>query len=113
MARPLENLMNAIIETIIEGIEREPWHAFINNGVAFTGVAMKNKQLIEEIKEVQLNPDLLVGMEERSVKKFGKKRSTAVASIVFKHVWGMIVYNTSSIIAIDMELREHYAEVKK
>lgn len=107
MAKPLENLMNTIIETIMEAIQHEPWFAYINNGVSFTGIAINHKRLYEEIVEVQENPEILIEMEAKAVAKFGKKHNNQVASIIFKHVWGMVVYNTSSIIAIDKQIREH------
>lgn len=104
--KPLENLMDATIETIIEAIEHKPWHAFINNGVVFTGVAINHEELYAEILAVKENPSVLIEMEKRSVEKFGKKKSNRIASIIFRHVWAMIMYNLSSILEIAKELKE-------
>jgi len=107
MAKPLENLMNTTIETIIEAIEKKPWTAFINNTVAFTGVIINNKGLIEDIKKVQGSPTLITEMEERAVQRFGKKYENELVSKIFKMVWAAVVFNISTVIAIDEVVREH------
>lgn len=104
---PLENLMNVTIETIIEAINHEPWFAFVNNGFAITGIAINHKELYANIKDIQANPSALEDMEAIAVQKFGKKLNAQLASIIFRHVWGMIVYNTSSIISMEQQIREY------
>ena len=104
--KPLENLLNTTIETIMEGIEHKPWTAFINNAVAFTGVMLNNQELVKEIKEVKDNPQYLENIERNIIQKFGKKYENELVGIIFRHVWGALIYNISTIIAITEEVKE-------
>lgn len=104
--RPLENLLNTTIETIMEGIEHKPWTAFINNAVAFTGVMLNNQQLIIEVREVKNNPQYLLDIEAGIINRFGKKYKSDLVALIFKHVWGALIYNISTIVAIVEEVQE-------
>jgi len=111
MGKPLKNLMLATIETIIEGVEREPWTAFINNTVAFTGVAFNYKQLIEEIKETKANPQKLVELEQAAQKKWGKEYDNTLVQKMFQLIWASVLYKVNTIIAIK-ELVEEFKHDK-
>jgi hypothetical protein len=104
--KPLEKLLNVTIETIMEGIEHKPWTAFINNAVAFTGVMLNNQQLIIEVREVKNNPQYLLDIETKIITKFGNKYESELVALIFKHVWGALIYNISTIVAIVEEVKE-------
>lgn len=112
MGKPLKNLMNATIETIIEGIEREPWTAFINNTVAFTGVAFNYKELIEQIKETQANPSKLEELEKAAQQKWGKHYDNTLVHKMFQLIWAAVLYKVNTIIAVK-ELIEEYRDQPK
>ncbi len=113
MAKPLENLMLTTIETIVEGVEKEPWTAFINNAASYTGVMLNYKGLVKDIAEVREEPSKLLAMEEQAIKKFGKNYENSLVSNIFKLIWSAVVYNISTTISIAELIEEHNSQPRE
>lgn len=107
MGKPLKRLMFATIETIMEGINREPWTAFINNGFDFTGVMFNHKLLVTQIVEAKSNPILLENLEKEAIDKWGKKYENSLVSKIFKLAWAALLYNVATVAEIDTIIKEH------
>ena len=105
--RVLTVLTEAIAETVIEAIQKEVWTAFIDNTFAFTNVAFKNKQLVEDFKAVEANPQLLEQLKNdvlshRKVKEIEGEK----AGRIFNIIWMAIVFNSRSILEIKSIVEE-------
>jgi C4-dicarboxylate transporter len=106
--KQLKKLMNTTIETIIEGMEHQPWTAFINNTIAFGGVMMNNQELVQDIREAKKNLSILSDLENEAMQNFGNKQSAQIVAIVFKHVWAAVVYNVGTVDAIIEDIAEYH-----
>lgn len=107
MGKPLERLMLTTIETIIEGIEKEPWTAFINNTFDFTSVMLNNKKLIVEIVEAKNDPNVMGQLEAKAVDKFGKRFSNSLVAKIFQLSWAALLFNVATVAEIDKVVREY------
>ena len=96
--------MLATIETIMEGINKEPWTAFINNGFDFTAVMFNHKLLVDQIQDAAKHPDILQALEDEIDAKFGK-RYPKVRKI-FKLVWAALIFKVNTIIEITEVIKE-------
>jgi len=113
MGKPLERLMLATIETIVEGIEKEPWHAFINNTFDFTGVVFNNKELVQEIAEAKSNPSILEALETKASEKWGAKYDDSIAKNIFQLVWAALLYNAGTVLEIKNVIEGHNEEMAR
>lgn len=106
MAQPLKKLMLTTIETIIEGVEKEPWTAFINNTFDFASIVFNYKELVEQIKAAKENPQILAELKQEASNKWGKKYENTLISRIFDLVWAAILYKVATIIEVDKLVRE-------
>ena len=103
----LTTLTEAIAETVIEAIQKKAWTAFIDNTFAFTDVAFRNKQLVEDFKAVEADPQLLEQLKHdvlnhRKVKEIEGEK----AGRIFNVIWMAIVFNSKSILEIKSIVEE-------
>lgn len=107
MKQPLKKLMLTTIETIIEGIEKEPWTAFINNTFNFTGVVFSYKQLVKEIQEAKENPAIMEELKQEASNKWGDKYDNTLISRIFDLIWASILYKVATVIEITNIVQEY------
>jgi hypothetical protein len=100
MRDPLEKLMLTTIETIIEGVEKKPWTAFINNTFAFTSVVFKYGELISKIEEAKNNPQYLEGLKQKANEKWGSKYKDGLVADIFDLIWAAMLYKVATIMEI-------------
>jgi hypothetical protein len=111
MAQPLKRLMLATIETIMEGINKEPWTAFINNGFDFTAVMFNHKLLVDQIQDAAKHPDILQKLEDEIDSKFGQQHPKVRQ--IFKLVWAALIFKVNTIIEISKIVKEEETTNKK
>lgn len=107
MGKPLKRLTLAIIETIVEGIEKKPWTAFINNTFDFTAVTFNHKQLVEEIMDAKADPEIMEALEQEACEKWADKYSDHIAKKIFQIAWAALLYNVGATFEIKDVIEEH------
>ena len=103
----LTELAKVIAETIIEGIQKKPWTAFIDNTFDLGDVAFRNKQLVRDFLAVEKDPELLElvrvqVLDHPKVKEFGEEKGGRI----FNVIWGALIYNSKATLRIKSIIEE-------
>lgn len=102
----LSKVLGVAMETAVEVIEKKKAFAFINNAFTIISVGGELKELGEEVKHIQQNPDLLVKLEAELLKKYRKHENDIILKTCRK-IYAAIIYNVSTGLSIGEDWREH------
>jgi hypothetical protein len=108
----LRKLFSIACETTIEAIEKRGPFAFINNGFALIGLGNDLKEIAEEVKYIQKQPDLINEMIDEESKKYGTFKDDVIFKTCRK-VYGGIIYNVSLGLDIGEDWKQHNEEKEK
>jgi len=104
--KQLDKFLSVSVETALEIAEKKKFFAFINNIFGFAAVVEDLPQLAKDTQYVNDNPELYTQIERDIIGKFGDKYGKTLVSIVFKHVFRMVLANVGGGFAMAEEIKE-------